>query len=317
MTTDRIVFMGTADLAVPGLEALLQARYNVVAVVTQPDRAKGRSLKVQASSVKNFAVQRKLPVLQPERARDELFIEAIAALKPDLIIVIAYGQILPPPLLDLPRFGCVNLHTSLLPKYRGAAPIQWAILHGDSETGVSLMKMDAGLDTGDVLAQSVTSIEATDDSQTLHDRLAKMGADLMVQTLPDYLSGRIAGHKQSAMGEPSYARKITRDDGRIEWTKSARAIFNQIRGLKLWPGAFTFFKRDAAKCLLKIWAAEPADGGGGEPGKILYRTPTQLLVACGEENLRLMEVQREGGRRITIAEFLAGNPVSVGSFFGD
>lgn len=317
MTPERIVFLGTADLAVPSLQALLQARHHVVAVVTQPDRAKGRSLKVQPSSVKTFSIQRGLPVLQPERARDEAFVEEIATLKPDLIIVVAYGQILPQRLLDLPRFGCVNVHTSLLPKHRGAAPIQWAILKGDSETGVSLMKMDAGLDTGDVLAQSVAPIESNDDSQSLHDRLAKLGAELLVQTLPDYVSGRIPGRKQSAMGESSYARKITRDDGRIEWAKAARAIFNQIRGLKPWPGAFTFFKRDAATCLLKIWDAEPDSGGKGEPGEVIHRAPAQLVVACGQESLRLLEVQREGGRRITIAEFLAGNPLSVGSSLGD
>ena len=188
----RIVFMGTAELSCDSLRALIASPdFQVVAVVTQPDRPKGRDLKLQPSPVKELALRENLPVLQPEKARSESFLEELRALQPDLIAVAAYGQILPKSILDLPRFGCLNVHTSLLPRYRGAAPIQWAILNGDAETGVTIMKMDAGLDTGDILTQDSTPIRPEDNSETLHDRLARMGAELLVRTIPDYVAGKL------------------------------------------------------------------------------------------------------------------------------
>ncbi len=230
----------------------------VVAVVTQPDRPKGRDLKLQPSPVKVLALQAKLAVLQPERARDEAFLGALRDLQPDLIAVAAYGQILPQSILDLPRFGCLNVHTSLLPKYRGAAPIQWAILNGDAETGVTIMKMDAGLDTGDILDQAKTPIHPEDNSETLHDRLARMGAELLVRTIPDYVAGRIASRPQPAEGV-SYAPKIKKQDGHIDWTQPARAIWNRVRGLVPWPGAFSYLPGQPQPHLLKIWQAEAVD----------------------------------------------------------
>ena len=192
MTALRIIFMGTAELSCASLQALAgNPQFQIAAVVTQPDRPKGRDLKPQPSPVKSLALKLGLPVLQPPRARDEQFIAELRALQPDLIVVVAYGQILPPAILDLPRHGCLNVHTSLLPKYRGAAPIQWAIANGDTETGVTIMKMDAGLDTGDIVAQRRTPIRPEDDSATLHDRLAQLGAELLVQTIPDYVAGKI------------------------------------------------------------------------------------------------------------------------------
>src|SRR5216684_7315072 len=205
--------MGTPELACASLQVLLDDQnFQVAGVVTQPDRPKGRDLKLMPSPVKELALRRGLAVLQPEKARDEKFIESVRKLEPDLIAVTAYGQILPRSLVELPRFGCLNVHTSLLPKYRGAAPIQWAILNDEAETGVTIMKMDAGLDTGDVLAQATTPIAPEDDAPSLHDRLARLGADLLVKTIPDYASGKIVPQPQPVAGA-TYARKITREDG--------------------------------------------------------------------------------------------------------
>src|SRR6266404_5058639 len=212
MAALRIVFMGTAELSCASLRALLAVpEFQVVGVVSQPDKPRGRNLKLQPSPAKELAVSHGLPVLQPERARNEQFIEQLRTLEPDLIAVAAYGQILPVNILELPRFGCLNVHTSLLPKYRGAAPVQWALLNDEAETGVTIMKMDPGLDTGDILAQTATPIGPEDNAATLHDRLAKMGAELLVRTLPDYVGGKIAPRPQPTEGA-SYARKITKED---------------------------------------------------------------------------------------------------------
>src|ERR1043165_8343689 len=202
MSLPRIIFMGTAELACASLEALTSERtFEVAAVVTQPDRPKGRDLKLQPSPVKQLALSKGLPVLQPERARNDAFLQELRSYQPDLIVVAAYGQILPPALLEMPRFGCVNVHTSLLPKYRGAAPIQWAILNGEAETGVTIMKMDPGMATGDIVSQERTSLRAEDNSRRLHDRLGRIGAEWLVKTIPDYVSGRIVPRRQPA-GEP-------------------------------------------------------------------------------------------------------------------
>src|SRR4051812_28776194 len=236
----NIVFMGTAALSCASLERLAtDPSFSIAAVVTQPDKPKGRDLKLQPSAVKVLAQKLDLPVLQPAKARDDHFIGELKALAPELIIVVAYGQILPPAILDLPQFGCLNVHTSLLPKYRGAAPIQWAILNDEPETGITIMKMDAGLDTGPILSVARTPITSEDDSQSLHDRLGEIGAALIVPTIRDYVAGRIAPIPQPSEGA-SYARKISKDDGRIEWTQSARVIWNRVRAFTPWPGAFTF-----------------------------------------------------------------------------
>ena len=201
MTAWRIIFLGTAELSCASLQALAgDARFQIAAVVTQPDKPRGRELKPQPSPVKSLARKLGLPVLQPGRVRDEQFVAGLRALQPDLIVIVAYGQILPPAILDLPRYGCLNVHTSLLPKYRGAAPIQWAIANGDTETGVTIMKMDVGLDTGAIVSQRRTPINPEDDSVTLHDRLAKLGAELLVQTIPDYVAGKIRPVPQPAEG---------------------------------------------------------------------------------------------------------------------
>jgi methionyl-tRNA formyltransferase len=307
----RIVFIGTAELSCASLQSLFESpAFNLLAVVTQPDRPKGRQLKLQPSPVKSLAAKVSLPVLQPERARDEEFIKQLRSLEPDLIAVAAYGQILPANILELPRFGCLNVHTSLLPRYRGAAPIQWAILDGAQETGVTIMKMDIGLDTGDILTQQKTTILDTDDAQTLHDRLARMGAELLVQTIPRYIDGEIKPHPQPATGV-SYARKIKKEDGHIDWSKPALAIWNQVRGLVPWPGAFTFLQTGGQPQLLKLWQAEIADLKG-PPGEILEVEKNGIVVGCGSGALRIRVLQREGSRRLTAQEFLTGYPVQRG-----
>jgi methionyl-tRNA formyltransferase len=282
----KVVFMGTAELSCASLKALASdEQFSVAAVVTQPDRPKGRDLKPQSSPVKVLAQKLGRQVLQPARARDEQFIAHLRGLNPELIVVAAYGQILPPDILDLPRYGCLNVHTSLLPKYRGAAPIQWAIALGDAETGVTIMKMDAGLDTGPTLAQRRTPISPEDDSASLHDRLARLGAELLVQTIPDYVAGKIQPRPQPAEGV-SLAPKIKKEDGRIDWNLPAQTIWNRLRGFRPWPGAFTFLSKTVEGTapsvpqhpggqggdealpskMIKIWKAEPAVGFVGRDG---------------------------------------------------
>ena len=305
--------MGTPELACASLEALLNAPdIQVVAVVTQPDRPKGRALQLAPSPVKELASRKGLPVLQPEKAREKDFIESIRQMNPDLILVAAYGQILPAALLEVPRLGCLNVHTSLLPKLRGAAPIQWAILKDELMTGVTIMKMDVGLDTGDILTQQSTAILPTDDAQSLQDRLAQLGGRLLVETIGPYTSGTLQPTPQPADGA-TYARKILKEDGRINWNQPVRTIWNQVRGLVPWPGAFTYLS-DTKKSLLKVWKAEVATGTAA-PGEVLSADKSGIVVGCGADVLRILSLQREGGRRLLAAEFLAGWPLEPGHRF--
>ena len=307
--------MGTPELAAVSLRRLIaMPEFELAAVVTQPDQPKGRGLKLTPSPVKEVAQQANLLVLQPQRAREENFIQQLAALKPDLIAVAAYGQILPKAILDLPRFGCINVHTSLLPKYRGAAPIQTAILNGDSETGVTIMKMDVGLDTGEILTQERTPIVPLDNSQTLHDRLANIGAELLARTIPQYVSGAIPPRPQPTEGA-TYAAKIKKQDGEIDWTLPAHVIWNRVRALVPWPGAFTHLPAQPHPLLLKIWEAQPFDRSG-EPGRVLQADKNGIVIACGNGALIISLLQREGGRRLTAAEFLAGHSLKVGEKVG-
>jgi methionyl-tRNA formyltransferase len=311
----QIIFMGTPELAAVSLRRLLASpEFQLAAVVTQPDQPKGRGLKLQPSPVKEVAQQANLTVLQPQRAREDNFIQQLTALQPELIAVAAYGQILPKAILDLPRFGCLNVHTSLLPKYRGAAPIQHAILNGEAETGVTIMKMDVGLDTGDILAQERTPIAASDNSQTLHDRLADLGAGLLVRTIPQYVSGAIQPRPQLAEGV-THAPKIKKTDGEIDWTQPARVIWNRVRALVPWPGAFTHLPAQPQPQLLKIWEVEPVERSG-EAGSVLEAAKHEIIIGCGSGALRVLVLQREGGRRMSAAEFLAGHPLVAGKKIG-
>ena len=302
----RLVFMGTPELARVVLARLADTPgFEVCAVVAQPDRPAGRSLELRPPAVKVEALARGLPVFQPERARNPEFIEQVRAWAPDVMVVAAYGQILPQALLDVPRHGCLNIHTSLLPRWRGAAPIQWAIASGDAETGVTLMRMDAGLDTGPVVAMTRTPIAAEDTSATVHDRLAVLGADLLVETLPAYVAGRCTVVPQSASGV-TVARKITREDGRVDWTRPAVELWNRLRGFTPWPGLHCFVPAEPRPRLLKLLAAVPTEGSG-TPGSVISSGPSGLVVACGTGALRVTELQLEGGRPQTAAQFAAGN----------
>ena len=297
--------MGTAELSCASLEKLAGGGVSsVVAVVTQPDKPKGRELKLTPSPVKVLAEKLRLPVLQPLKARDELFVGQIQELKPDLMVVVAYGQILPQRLLDVPPHGCLNVHTSLLPRYRGAAPIQWAIADGEPETGVTIMKMDAGLDTGPILAVRRTPILPADDSQALHDRLAQLGAALLAETIPDYVAGKIVPQPQPAAGA-TFAAKIKKGDGRIDWNWPAAKIWNRLRAFTPWPGTFTFWDTLPKPQLLKIWKVEVVDRKG-PPGIVLAADKTGIVVGSGQGAVRILELQREGGKRLTIEQFLAG-----------
>jgi len=320
--------MGTADLSCASLELLARdERFSVVAVVTQPDKPKGRDLKLTPSPVKILAEKLGLPVLQPLKARDEKFIGELRELKPDIMLVVAYGQILPQAMLDLPPHGCLNVHTSLLPKYRGAAPIQWAIADGEPETGVTIMQMDAGLDTGPILSTRRTPILPTDDSQILHDRLARLGAELLAETIPAYVAGKILPQPQPATGS-THAAKIKKEDGQINWNQPAVQIWNRLRAFTPWPGAFTFLPdqsllgRESAGAetsspkvqLLKIWKVEVVERSG-RAGEILSADNTGVVVGCGQNALRILELQREGGKRMAVEHFLAGFPMKAGARF--
>lgn len=341
----RIVFMGTPEIACPALQTLVATPgFQVVGVVVQPDKPKGRDLKLQPPPVKDLALRLGLPVLQPERARSEPFLAQLRELRPDLIAVLAYGQILPQALLDIPAHGCLNVHTSLLPRWRGAAPIQWAILEGDAGTGVTIMRMDAGLDTGGIISVRGTPITTDDNAQTLHDRLAVLGAELLGQTIPPYLTGELPPRPQPSEGV-TYARKLTKDDGRLDWSQPARVLHNRLRAFTPWPGTFTFLPAQPKPLLLKVWRAELAssptsqgrDPGGlpsragndtapaenstlewraARPGRVLSADKSGILVACHEGALRLLEVQQEGGRRMAAAEFIAGHPLPPDTTLG-
>ncbi len=307
--------MGTAPIACPSLQALMrQPEFRVVAVVTQPDRPRGRDLVPQPSAVKTAAVEALLPVLQPERARSESFVQQLRYFNPALIVVIAYGQILPAAILELASYGCINVHASLLPRYRGAAPIQWALINGDRETGITIMKMDAGLDTGPMLSVEKTPIQSQDNSQTLHDRLAEIGARLLITTLRGYVAGKIAPKVQPAEGI-FYARKITKEDGRLDWAHAPTVLHNRVRAFTPWPGAYTFLPGTPRPVLLKIWETkvEVGSGAGVPPGEVLKADRDGILVACHEGALRILSLQKEGSRRLTASEFLAGCPLAPGT----
>lgn len=308
----KLVFMGSAELACASLSALADAgQFQILAVVTQPDRPGGRKLKLQASPVKELALKLDLPVLQPERARAPEFLERLETLGPELIVVAAYGQILPSAILDLPRFGCLNVHTSLLPKYRGASPIQAAILNDDAETGVTIMKMDEGLDTGDIVAMEATPIAPDDDAQSLHDRLAVMGGEALLWVIPEYVEGKILPRPQPDEGV-SHVGKILKGDGLIDWTKPARGIWCQVRAYTPWPGAFVYRGEGAHRKILKFWKTEIEKESSGPPGEILAADKDGVVVACGGDALRILTLQPEGGRRLTAGEFLAGHRLNVG-----
>ncbi len=307
----RLVFMGTPDLARAVLSALADdARFQVMAAVVQPDKPTGRGLQLTPPPVKVEALARGIPVLQPLKAREPAFLEQLRALGPDLIAVAAYGQILPQALLDIPKHGCLNVHTSLLPRWRGAAPIQWAVAEGDAESGVTIMRMEAGLDTGPMISEVRTPISGNDTGQSLHDRLATLGGALLCDTIPRFVAGELPVRAQPAEGV-TYARKITKDDGRLDWRQPARILDQRLRAFTPWPGSFAFLPAEPKARLLKVHAAVPVAGSSSaEPGTVIAADKSGLVVACGEGSLRVTEVQPEGGRRMSAGQFLAGHRVT-------
>jgi methionyl-tRNA formyltransferase len=304
----HIVFMGTAELACPSLEAVAKVSGNdIVTVVTQPDRPKGRDLKPTPPPVKVAAERLGLLLQQPLKIREPAAIDSLRAARPDLIIVVAYGQILPKAVLEIPPLGCINVHTSLLPRWRGAAPIQYAILHGDHETGVTTMYLDENMDTGDIILQRTQLIHADDTSASLHDRLAKLGGDLLVETVGLIAEGKAPRAKQDET-RATYSKKITKEHGRINWTRSAVEIERQVRAFNPWPGTHTCL----GDLLLKVWKVEVVEGVSGNPGELL----ADFIVATSQGGVRIQELQPANSKRMPIDAFLRGHEVKVGSILG-
>jgi methionyl-tRNA formyltransferase len=307
----RIIFFGTPSFALPTLRILVEGRDEVIAVVTQPDREKGRGRKVVISPVKELALQHGLPLLQPERAKEEAFQESLKMLQPDLFVVAAYGQILPKSVLSIPKFGAVNVHASLLPKYRGAAPIAWAILNGEKVTGVTTMMMDEGMDTGDILLQTEIPMSHEETCENLLNRLASLGAPLLSETLEKMKAGEIHPIPQDH-SKATYAPPLKKEDGYIDWKKEAIEIDRQIRAFNPWPGAFTKWNDQ----LLKIFKGEIKEGTPlGKPGAVVWIGSDFIEVETGEGLLRIQEVQLEGRKRMALRDFLLGHPISVGTVF--
>jgi methionyl-tRNA formyltransferase len=309
----RIVFFGTPAFAVPTLQRLLDSAHPVVAVVTQPDRPRGRGQRVSDSPVKSLAQTRALPILQPTRLRDPLFAEALRGLNPDLGVVAAYGKLIPEETLVVPRHGMINVHASLLPRWRGAAPIQWAIAAGDGRTGISLMKMDEGLDTGPVFSRAEIEIRPDETSETLHERLSVLGADLLRRDLPAFVAGELKPVPQPAEGV-TLAPMIEKEDGLLDFARSAVELERRVRAFTPWPGAFVHLRHEDAAMLLKVHRARVDDAKtSARPGTIVSTSGGEIAVATGMGVLALREVQPEGRRRMTAAEFLAGHPLQVGT----
>lgn len=308
----RIIFFGTPSFAIPTLTSLLQRSDEVVAVVTQPDREKGRGRKVVPSPVKEFALKYKIPVFQPGKVKDEGFHEILRSLYPDLMVVVAYGQILPKSILDIPKQGAINVHASLLPKYRGASPIAWAILKGEKRTGVTTIKMDEGMDTGDILLQKAIAIGEMENFESLHNRLALLGAEILMETLERMKKGDLTPIPQNH-SEATFAPSFKKEDGRIDWKREAKEIDRQVRALNPWPGTFTEWKGR----LLKIFSGEVRQGKSKEePGRVVWVGSDFIEVETGNGFFLIKEVQLEGKRRMSVREFLSGHPVSVGTIFG-
>ncbi len=311
----RVVFMGTPSLSATLLRALLDTGYNVVGVVTKQDKPVGRNKEIKGSAVKELALERKLPLLQPEKL-DVAAFEALQNWKPDIIIVAAYGKILPPSFLSLPGFGCINFHTSLLPQWRGASPVQNALLAGASKTGVTLMLMDAGMDTGDILTQRALSIQPNDTTATLTESLTKIGTELLLETLPQWIERRLTPVKQNNT-EATMCQLIERSDGRIFWTDDAESIYNRFRALTPWPGVFTYIRKKDGLMRLKLIAMSLEKNTTPQPKPLgmVFAVGDAVAVQASNGRIFLKEVQLEGKNPMPIREFLLGNEGLIGSFF--
>lgn len=316
----RVVFMGTPAFAVPTLQQLLNSEFSVVGVVCQPDRPSGRGKKIRVGPVKALALSQGIPVAQPEKMKDPRFMETLQAWEPDAIVVAAFGRILPKFILNLPPKGCLNVHGSLLPKYRGAAPIQWALIHGETETGITIMLMDEGMDTGAILQQEVIPIGPGETAGELARRMAQIGGVLLVSTLREWVAGTMISYPQNE-SEATFAPILKKEDGLIHWDQPARTIANRIRGLSPWPGGYTFLKRERWG-IWKIEVVGPVTGiwrtasdNLQVPGTITAVTKQAICVQTGQGNLNLLEIQPENKKRMNVSDYLAGHRVEEGMTF--
>ena len=306
----KIVYMGTPDFAVNPLHALAEAGYEVTGVVTQPDKPKGRGKSMLPTPVKEEALKHGFPVYQPVKVRDPEFLQVLEKLDPDIIVVAAFGQIIPKSILELPKYGCINIHASLLPKYRGAAPIQWAVINGDEITGVTTMRMDVGLDTGDIIAKKQVRIAEDETGGSLFDKLAAVGAELCVETM-QMLENKTATFTPQDNEASTHTKMISKELGDIDWKKPAVEIERLIRGLNPWPSAYTHLDNKA----FKIWKARVVETDGAyAPGCICKVGKNMMVVQTGEGGLELLEVQLAGKKRMDAGSFLRGYPVAEGSF---
>lgn len=306
----RIIFAGTPHFAASALAALLANDHEIVAVLTQPDRPAGRGMQLAPSPVKQMAVQHGIPVLQPTTLKAVEIQQQLAIFQADVMVVAAYGLILPAPVLHMPRYGCLNIHASLLPRWRGAAPIQRAILAGDAETGIAIMQMDEGLDTGAMLIKNTCAISALDTAQTLHDKLAKLGAEAIVEVLNKLSHGNITGVAQDA-AQATYAAKIIKSEAQLDWTQSAKQLDRAIRAYNPVPGAYTKLNGTT----IKIWQANESVQMQGEPGTVLAINKHDILVACGQGTLKLQVLQRPNGKSLPVSQFVQGFTLKVGDRF--
>lgn len=305
----KVIFMGTPDFAVPVLQGLIDApEHEVTAVITQPDKARGRSGKLVFTPVKELAVSQDIPVYTPQRVKDPEFIKILRDIPCDVIVVVAFGQILSEEILEFPKYGCINVHASLLPRWRGAAPMQWAILEGDKKTGLTTMQMDAGLDTGDMLFTEEVEIDPDETGESLHDRLASLGSGLLLRTLSAVMEGKLHPIPQEE-GESTYASMLTKETGRLDLTWDAAKLDRYIRGLNSWPSAFTGYRGKT----LKIWKAEVLDRETGEvPGTVVETAKDSFTIQTGRGCLKILEVQLEGKKRMDAGSFLRGVHVEKG-----
>lgn len=304
----RIVFMGTPDFAVPSLKALVEAGHDVCGVFTQPDKPKNRGMKLQAPPVKEYAITQNIPVYQPQKMRDGEALAVLQELSPELIVVAAYGKILPVDILELPPKGCINVHSSLLPKYRGAAPINWAILNGESETGVTIMYMAEGLDTGDMIASAATQIDLNENVQQLHDRLADIGAELVCKVVSDMEHGAVSAVPQDD-SLSCYAHMLSKELSPIDWSRSARQIHDQIRGLFSWPSAVA--ELDGVRCKIHK-SVLSGESTGKAAGTVVQADKKGLKIACGDgQVLEILELQPDGKKTMAATAFLLGHPIKV------
>jgi len=306
----RIVFFGTPEFAIPSLKALLHSEEDVVAIVTQTDKRKGRGRTLSPPPAKEFAMNKGIKILQPTKIKDPVFLKDLSDMDPDIIVVVAYGKILPLQILKLPHLGCINVHASLLPKYRGAAPIQWAIILGEKKTGITTMVMDEGLDTGDILLQEETEITDEDNTETLSKRLSEMGASVLLKTIKGIKDRFLKPIPQ--VGTPSYAPPLKKEDGRIDWSKSAPAIYNFVRGMHPWPGAYCYLNKERIK-ITRVAVLK----GSGIPRRVEKINEGQLIIGTGEGSISIIEIQPEGKRPMYATAFLQGRRIKVGTFFDE